>query len=955
MVVDCEAFVNNNIGSYSNFIIFTNQLNLKQKFMKKITLIVLVLFAFVSKGYAQFPEGFEGAVFPPAGWTSFIGANGIGTLQNWKLTTDTDYVASGAQAAFVRYENVTGGLAQDWLVTPQFTVTAPNVLLAFHEALTYGTYATQYTIRVSTTSATDILSFTTIDTKTEADLPLVMTQRGVDLSAYLGQAIYVAFVMTQDNGDNWAIDDVLLQPDVNAPGCATLTSPADNATDVAIGPLLNLTWDAPTTGDAPTSYDVYFGTALPLTNTELLGNFTTTSAQVNLLYSTTYYWAVIPKNIGGEATGCVPYSFTTEDPSGSACLSAPYGQYPFEVVFTNSVCDGVTEENLTEFGDGFAGEYSSMNVTNGLTYQFISSVATDYITISSADGTTVFASGTTPVSWTATSGTEIRFYTHLDNMCGSEEDVRNRSVICSGFTLAAPDCAAITFPADGAVDLPYDEMVTFTWDAPATGDAPDSYDIYVGLALPLTIDDLVDNSTTTSAQLTFPFYNTTVYWMVVPKNLAGEAIGCVTSSFTTESSPGYCLDAPYGEYPFEEIFINDICDGVTAQEILDNGYAGEFSSVAVTAGLTYQFISSNPTDFITISDDGGATAAAYGVTPVTWTATVDGVVRFYTHADDQCAINEDLRTRSVICSGVTITAPDCATLTSPTDGEIDVPQGGVVTFTWDAPATGDAPDSYDFYGGIALPLTAADLIGNFTDTFVDLTITGFDTTFYWMVVPKNLGGEATGCTPFSFTTIVSPGYCLDAFVDPWPLETFTASSCDGTVVEDITPDGDGYTGEFSNVNVTAGFTYEFSSSEATDWITLSADDGATAAAYGLTPITWAATADGVVRFYTHLDDQCGTDASFRSRSVSCLGDLATPSFNANSFKAYPNPVKDVLNLTSEKTISKIQVTNLLGQIILTKALNATQDQVDVSSLATGTYMVKIFSDDLVKTIKIIKE
>jgi hypothetical protein len=665
---------------------------------------------------------------------------------------------------------------------------------------------------------------------------------------------------------------------------------------------------------------------------------------------------VVPKNLGGEATGCTTYSFTTQDPSGSACLSAPFGQYPPDVIYTTTVCDGVTEENLTEFADGWAGEYSSMNVTNGLTYQFISSVATDYITISSADATVVYASGTTPVSWTATADTVVRFYTHMDDACGSEQQLRNRSVICSGSTVTVPDCAVMTYPADGANDVPLNQSVTFTWEPAPTGDAPVSYDLYGGTTLPLTAADFVDNYTTTSADFIFDTYNTTIYWMIVAKNLAGEAVGCTPFTFTTVMSPGYCLDAPYDEYP-SGVFTNDICDGVTAQEVTpaQNGWAGEYSSVAVTAGYTYEFSSSIATDFITISDVDGTVALVSGQTPVTYTATADEVVRFYTHADDQCATNTDLRARLVMCSGATVSAPDCATLTFPTDGAIDVPANTAVTFTWDAPTTGDAPDSYDFYGGISLPLTAADLIGNYTTTSADLTVPLFNTTFYWMVVPKNLGGEATGCATFSFTSMAAPGYCLDAFVDPWPTDTYTPTSCDGTTVEDVTPDGDGYSGEFSNVNVTAGYTYEFSSSITTDWITLSTDDGATAAAYGPSPLAWTATADGVVRFYTHLDDQCGSDDSFRYRSVMCFGDLATPTFGTANFKAYPNPVKDVLNLSSEKIISKVEVTNLLGQVILSKSVNATQGQIDVANLASGTYMVKITSDDLVKTIKVIKE
>ncbi|WP_162127049.1 T9SS-dependent choice-of-anchor J family protein [Flavobacterium phycosphaerae] len=955
---DCLGFIKNNIASIVN-LLYLRINSIKTIIYEKITLLAFLFLAVFSKGYAQLSEGFEGATFPPPGWTSFIGENGFGTNANWDLTTDPTYVSSGSQAAYVSYESGSGGVNEDWLVTPQFTVTAPNVLLAFYESQNYSfNYGTEYTIRVSTTSATDISSFVTIDTKTEDDLPVdLMTQRAVDLSAYLGQTIYVAFVMSQDDGDDWAIDDVSLQADVDAPNCATMTFPADEATGIAVGPEVTLTWDAPTTGDAPASYDVLFGDTLPLTSIDnFYGNYTTTSANIVLTaYDTTSYWAVIPKNLAGEAIGCSTFSFTTQSPSGSACTSAPYGQYPLDVVYTPQVCDGATEENLTEFADGYAGEYSSMNVTNGLTYQFISSVATDYITISSADASIVYASGTTPVSWTASSDTEIRFYTHIDNACGSEQELRNRSIICSGSTATIPDCAVMTYPADGANDIPLNQAVTFTWEPAPTGDAPVSYDLYGGAALPLTSADFVANYTTTSADFIFDTYNTTIYWMIVAKNLAGEAVGCTPFTFTTVMSPGYCLDAPSGEYPFGDIFTNDICDGATAQEIVPDGYAGEYSSVAVTAGYTYEFSSSIATDFITISDVDGTVSLVSGITPVTYTATADEVVRFYTHADDQCAANTDFRSRLVMCSGATISAPDCATMTFPADEAIDVPVNTPVTFTWDAPTTGDAPDSYDVYGGIALPLTAADFIANFTTTSADFTLTTFNTTFYWMVVPKNLGGEATGCATFSFTTMASPGYCLDAFVDPWPTDTYTVNSCDGTTVEDITPDGDGYSGEYSNVNVTAGFTYEFSSSIATDWITLSTDDGATAAAYGASPLTWTATADGVVRFYTHTDDQCGTDNLERYRSIVCQGDLATPTFGTTNFKVYPNPVKDVLNLSSEKNITKVQVTNLLGQVILTKSLNATQGQIDVANLASGTYMVKVTSDDLVKTIKVIKE
>jgi hypothetical protein len=66
-------------------------------------------------------------------------------------------------------------------------------------------------------------------------------------------------------------------------------------------------------------------------------------------------------------------------------------------------------------------------------------------------------------------------------------------------------------------------------------------------------------------------------------------------------------------------------------------------------------------------------------------------------------------------------------------------------------------------------------------------------------------------------------------------------------------------------------------------------------------------------------------------------------------------VKNVLNLSYTKAISNVAVYNLLGQQVLVKSLNENQSQIDMSPLTQGTYLVKVTSDNQVKTIKVIKE
>lgn len=82
--------------------------------------------------------------------------------------------------------------------------------------------------------------------------------------------------------------------------------------------------------------------------------------------------------------------------------------------------------------------------------------------------------------------------------------------------------------------------------------------------------------------------------------------------------------------------------------------------------------------------------------------------------------------------------------------------------------------------------------------------------------------------------------------------------------------------------------------------------------------------------------------------------LSVGGFDAASFKFYPNPATDVLTVSYSNVISEVVIYNLLGQQVLTARPNATQTQMDVSSLTAGTYLLKVTSDEVSKTIKVVK-
>jgi hypothetical protein len=83
--------------------------------------------------------------------------------------------------------------------------------------------------------------------------------------------------------------------------------------------------------------------------------------------------------------------------------------------------------------------------------------------------------------------------------------------------------------------------------------------------------------------------------------------------------------------------------------------------------------------------------------------------------------------------------------------------------------------------------------------------------------------------------------------------------------------------------------------------------------------------------------------------------LSSNSFDTNAFLAYPNPVKDVLNLEYNSEISSVRVMNLLGQEVISRNINANATQVDMSQLSAGAYIVNVIVGDAVKTIKVVKQ
>ncbi|MDD3004150.1 T9SS type A sorting domain-containing protein [Flavobacterium sp.] len=91
-----------------------------------------------------------------------------------------------------------------------------------------------------------------------------------------------------------------------------------------------------------------------------------------------------------------------------------------------------------------------------------------------------------------------------------------------------------------------------------------------------------------------------------------------------------------------------------------------------------------------------------------------------------------------------------------------------------------------------------------------------------------------------------------------------------------------------------------------------------------------------------------------STEVQNLCVLGMPDHSVAAVQLFPNPVKEILTLSHSKTISSVHIVNLLGQNVFTKNYQDNLINIDLSSLSSGTYIVKTVINNQVLTSKFIK-
>lgn len=252
------------------------------KFLKmKRKILSLSALALLIQVNAQiFNSGFENNNGTPLSAYTTINADG-NQVAPWAPVPEFSteawiqfYDGSDNKIAFSTSSYDPAGTSNDWLITPSITIPAEGNPTLYWKAKSYDfEFTDSYDIKISETS-NQMESFTATVASIEGEQAYDFNSRSLDLSAYKGKTIYLAFVNKTTDGYFLALDDLYIS---NAANCMM--------PDLSGFSVSNLTEKSFTTTWSPTSGIASYDTGLttfvaPVTSTGIQTATTKTFADL---------------------------------------------------------------------------------------------------------------------------------------------------------------------------------------------------------------------------------------------------------------------------------------------------------------------------------------------------------------------------------------------------------------------------------------------------------------------------------------------------------------------------------------------------------------------------------------------------------------------------------------------------------------------------------------------------
>jgi len=73
------------------------------------------------------------------------------------------------------------------------------------------------------------------------------------------------------------------------------------------------------------------------------------------------------------------------------------------------------------------------------------------------------------------------------------------------------------------------------------------------------------------------------------------------------------------------------------------------------------------------------------------------------------------------------------------------------------------------------------------------------------------------------------------------------------------------------------------------------------------------------------------------------------------FKTWPNPVTDYLHLDYNGAINEVTIYDMQGQVVVVEDIDRNLRRLDMSGLTEGNYVMKVYADNELRTINIVKD
>lgn len=85
----------------------------------------------------------------------------------------------------------------------------------------------------------------------------------------------------------------------------------------------------------------------------------------------------------------------------------------------------------------------------------------------------------------------------------------------------------------------------------------------------------------------------------------------------------------------------------------------------------------------------------------------------------------------------------------------------------------------------------------------------------------------------------------------------------------------------------------------------------------------------------------------------CMGSLSTEDRQVSAFSMYPNPAKSIVLIGSKTQSSTLDVYSVSGKLVLSKELSFGDNNVNITSLASGLYLARFSAENKIETKKLV--